>query len=88
MAVSGTPNKNFLPNDDPESPPSLYNEDVLSKTKDDSDSDEHYQGRRPSRIAPVRSGSVAESRVSIGKQLELEADNAIKYRTCSWQKVR
>lgn len=26
--------------------------------------------------------------VSIGKQMELEADNAIKYRTCSWQKVR
>jgi hypothetical protein len=25
--------------------------------------------------------------VSIGKQMELEADNAIKYRTCSWQKV-
>jgi len=25
--------------------------------------------------------------VSIGKQMELEADNAIKYRTCSWQKT-
>ena len=24
----------------------------------------------------------------LGKQIELEADNAIKYRTCSWQKVR
>jgi len=23
----------------------------------------------------------------LGKQIELEADNAIKYRTCSWQKV-
>ena len=26
--------------------------------------------------------------VSIGKQMEKEAGNAIKYRTCSWQKVR
>lgn len=23
----------------------------------------------------------------VGKQIELEAGNAIKYRTCSWQKV-
>lgn len=42
------------------------------------------QPRRDSRIAPVQ----AEDRTSIGKQLELEAENAIKYRTCSWQKVR
>lgn len=26
--------------------------------------------------------------ISVGKQMEMEADNAIKYRTCSWQKVR
>lgn len=24
---------------------------------------------------------------TVGKQVELESDNAIKYRTCSWQKV-
>ncbi|KAL1985157.1 hypothetical protein VTN96DRAFT_8179 [Rasamsonia emersonii] len=41
------------------------------------------QPRRDSRIAPVQ----AEDRTSIGKQLELEAENAIKYRTCSWQKT-
>lgn len=28
-----------------------------------------------------------ESRLSVAKQVELEAGNAIKYRTCSWQKV-
>jgi len=27
------------------------------------------------------------SGISVGKQLELEAGNAIKYRTCSWPKV-
>lgn len=25
--------------------------------------------------------------ITIGKQIELEAENAIKYRTCSWPKV-
>lgn len=29
-----------------------------------------------------------DASVAIGKQMELEAGNAIKYRTCSWQKVR
>jgi hypothetical protein len=42
------------------------------------------QPRRGSRVAPVHD---ADDRASIGKQLELEAENAIKYRTCSWQKV-
>jgi hypothetical protein len=28
-----------------------------------------------------------DSDVSIGKQMEMEAGNAIKYRTCSWKKV-
>nr|OQO21896.1 hypothetical protein B0A51_10988 [Rachicladosporium sp. CCFEE 5018] len=31
--------------------------------------------------------SDTDASVSIGKQLELEAGNAIKYRTCSWQKT-
>jgi hypothetical protein len=29
-----------------------------------------------------------DASISIGKQIALEADNAIQYRTCSWQKVR
>lgn len=29
----------------------------------------------------------SEQSVSVGKQMELEAGNAIKYRTCSWPKV-
>ena len=28
-----------------------------------------------------------DSVMSVGKQMEMEASNAIKYRTCSWQKV-
>lgn len=31
--------------------------------------------------------SDTDSTISIGQQIELEKDNAIKYRTCSWQKV-
>lgn len=26
--------------------------------------------------------------ITIGKQIEMEAENAIKYRTCSWPKVK
>ena len=51
--------------------------------------------RRGSRIDAPRHGSIAtagimpegEEDVGVGKQMELEAENAIKYRTCSWQKV-
>lgn len=63
-------------------------ESVLPKQQDTKLKQHEYdvesQPRRDSRIAPVQ----AEDRTSIGKQLELEAENAIKYRTCSWQKVR
>lgn len=45
-------------------------------------------GRKMSRIAGVMGGeSDQDSQLSVGKQLELEATNSIKYRTCSWQKV-
>ncbi|EED24120.1 neutral amino acid permease, putative [Talaromyces stipitatus ATCC 10500] len=45
-------------------------------------SDEESQTRRGSRIADVEI-----DRATIGKQLALEAESAIKYRTCSWQKT-
>jgi hypothetical protein len=45
-------------------------------------SDEESQTRRPSVV-----GDVVVDRATIGKQLALEAESAIKYRTCSWQKV-
>ena len=32
-------------------------------------------------------GDGDDADISIGKQMEMEAGNAIKYRTCSWQKV-
>lgn len=55
--------------------------------------------RKMNRIDRPRSGSIVsagglptdaedEAIVSVGKQKELEADNAIQYRTCSWPKVR
>jgi hypothetical protein len=52
-------------------------------------------GRKMSRIAPPKRASIvggqisdAESDLSVGAQIELEKENAIKYRTCSWRKVR
>lgn len=52
---------------------------------------EHTKGgdRKRSRVgAPIlQADADVESAVSVGKQLQLEAENQIKYRTCSWQKV-
>ena len=42
-------------------------------------------GRKMSRIGGVMADE--ESELSVGKQLELEQSNSIKYRTCTWQKV-
>jgi hypothetical protein len=39
-------------------------------------------------IIPDSEGDDSSSAMSVGKQMELEAGNAIKYRTCSWPKVR
>lgn len=38
---------------------------------------------------PIYGGDDSDtaSTISVGKQMEMEAGNAIKYRTCSWQKV-
>lgn len=48
-------------------------------------------GRKMSRLGGPTTIGVANSdsasAVSVGKQMEQEAENAIKYRTCSWQKV-
>ena len=49
--------------------------------------------RKMSRIdRPITSSitgrnSIDNADVSVGQQMEAEAGNAIKYRTCSWQKV-
>jgi hypothetical protein len=42
----------------------------------------NIEGRKPS-----VDQTIDEGEVSIGKQLEAEAGNAIQYRTCSWQKL-
>ena len=49
---------------------------------------EEHKGRKMSRIAgPNLTDSDEDSMMSVGKQMELESSNSIKYRTCSWQKV-
>lgn len=64
------------------------NSPIVEKSAKDSqfppEFDEESFSRRGSRVASVHD----EDRATIGKQLELEAEDAIKYRTCSWQKVR
>ncbi|KAL8785212.1 MAG: hypothetical protein Q9213_003481 [Squamulea squamosa] len=49
------------------------------------------RGRKMSRLGGPSAIGIADSDedsvVSVGKQVEMEASNAIKYRTCSWQKT-
>ena len=45
------------------------------------------QGRKMSRIGVLGRDSDVDSQKSVGKQVELESENSIKYRTCSWPKT-
>lgn len=55
------------------------NHDLFGK---DAEKQSLDNGRRGSNM-----DSSDEASVSVGKQIQLEAGNAIQYRTCSWQKV-
>lgn len=71
------------PGDDDRSP------DLSDKLEHDpklKDFDIEGQGRRLSHhhVTAVDSSSTSES---VGRQIEMESENSIKYRTCSWQKV-
>jgi hypothetical protein len=57
------------------------------KAKKGHDVESQMSSHRNTRRALLHAGPRADDRASVGKQLELEAENAIKYRTCSWQKV-
>lgn len=75
--------------------------DGFSPTGSDPEKQQSNGGRKMSRIdRPVTksiSGNLSgrrstddgdsEASITVGKQMELEAGNAIKYRTCSWPKV-
>ncbi|KAL8729921.1 MAG: hypothetical protein Q9181_004836 [Wetmoreana brouardii] len=70
------------PHRDPPFETGVYGYDV-EKTQD--------RGRKMSRIGGPKDIGVgdsdADSAASVGKQMEMEASNSIKYRTCSWQKT-
>jgi hypothetical protein len=63
----------------------IINNDVKSPEDVYDPEDQSNGGRR--RVSRVVGDDNSSTTLSIGKQIELEADNAIKYRTCSWQKV-
>ncbi|GAD98676.1 neutral amino acid permease, putative [Paecilomyces variotii No. 5] len=58
----------------------------VPKLKENYDLENQGAERRNSRIAPIHSNT-SDDRLSVTRQVELEAENAIKYRTCSWQKT-
>ena len=45
------------------------------------------KGRKFSRVAAPGAVTRESDQLDVGKQIELEQGNSIKYRTCSWQKV-
>lgn len=69
----------------------------LEASKKDNHSRNSHDDKKPNpggRIAPVLPHlkgydfSSDESSDILGKQIEMEADSAIQYKTCSWRKVR
>lgn len=46
------------------------------------------QGRRQSHHHVTTVDDTSSTSESVGRQIELESENQIKYRTCSWEKVR
>lgn len=56
------------------------------KNEEDAERQRSYS-RRYSRIGPAIGAGTDSEKADIGHQIELEAHAAIKYRTCSWQKV-
>ena len=71
-----------------ESPPSQYGADgVFASDPEKGDTKVRKMSRVGGPISSIVGDSDVDSTVSVGKQLELEQTNSIKYRTCSWQKV-
>jgi hypothetical protein len=75
-----------------------YSSDVKAHDSKDLDLEDQIgasvsRKRHGGRIGPPLYGtpgidSDTDSSVDVTKQMEMESENAIKYRTCSWQKVR
>lgn len=63
----------------------VYNDKDESKLKDLDDLE--GQGRRRSSHHHVHAVDSSSTSESVGRQIEMESENSIKYRTCSWQKV-
>jgi len=66
--------------------------DARSNTSSSDDANEKKDPESLGRIeAPSRRDMAgddsSDSSITVGKQMEMEAENAIKYRTCSWPKV-
>lgn len=65
-----------------------YHPDLLKRSEYDPKHTGEIDRKMGRVVAPILlPDSDVESALSVGKQLELEAENQIKYRTCSWQKV-
>jgi hypothetical protein len=60
-------------------------DDLFNNDAESGGSEKQRHGNRLGPSAGLDSSE--EESITVGKQIELEAGNAIQYRTCSWQKV-
>ena len=51
------------------------------------DKEKGYDAEAAGGITAPVNDTGSDASITIGRQIELEANNAIKYRTCSWQKT-
>lgn len=65
----------------------IHEKDPGAYASYDPESNNEKGGRKMSRITGAMGDSETDSQDGVGKQLELESTNSIKYRTCTWQKV-
>jgi hypothetical protein len=70
------------------SPETANDANEIEKPQNAAGLDPERQGsRKMRRIDKPVVMSDSDSSLSVGEQIELEKENAIQYRTCSWQKV-
>lgn len=82
-------NTHDIATDEAKEGPSSYDagDGVFASDPEKADNKVRKMSRVGGPIPGIVGDSDVDSTISVGKQLELEQANAIKYRTCSWQKT-
>lgn len=87
MALDKNMSEDVSPIGTKDSPPPQYGGGVFGSDPEKGEQKVRKMSRIGGPIPGIVGDSDVESQISVGKQVELEQTNSIKYRTCSWQKV-